>query len=68
MVGLFLLLFILSFSHLQLRADFGNQWNGMYYGAQLYNGYGYAAQFPDPTVYAAPYGAYSYDGNQQQVS
>nr|CAD1825129.1 unnamed protein product [Ananas comosus var. bracteatus] len=52
----------------QLRADFGNQWNGMYYGAQLYNGYGYAAQFPDPTVYAAPYGAYSYYGNQQQVS
>ncbi|XP_072978580.1 polyadenylate-binding protein RBP47C'-like [Typha angustifolia] len=52
----------------QMRADAGNQWNGMYYGAPYYNGYGYAAPVPDPSMYAAAYGAYSFYGNQQQVS
>ncbi|XP_072991353.1 polyadenylate-binding protein RBP47-like [Typha latifolia] len=52
----------------QFRADGGNQWNGMYYGAPYYNGYGYTAAFPDPSMYATPYGAYSFYGNQQQVN
>ncbi|XP_057974178.1 polyadenylate-binding protein RBP47-like [Malania oleifera] len=57
----------------QLRADFGNQWSGAYYGGQVYDGYGYALAPPhDPTMYAATpmtYGAYPMYGNhQQQVS
>ncbi|KAJ4840820.1 Polyadenylate-binding protein rbp47c [Turnera subulata] len=57
----------------QFRADFGNQWGGPYYGAQLYDGYGYALPPPhDPGMYAAAaaaYGAYPvYGSHQQQVS
>lgn len=54
----------------QMRADFGNQWSGAYYGGQVYDGYGYALPPPhDPTMYAAAYGAYPVYGNhQQQVS
>ncbi|XP_059453876.1 polyadenylate-binding protein RBP47-like [Corylus avellana] len=54
----------------QSRADFGYQWNGAYYGGQLYDGYGYALPLPhDPSMYAAAYGAYPVYGNhQQQVS
>ncbi|XP_008797245.2 polyadenylate-binding protein RBP47-like [Phoenix dactylifera] len=52
----------------QLRGDPSNLWNGVYYGAQFYNGYGYAAPVPGPTMYAAPYGAHSFNGDQQQVS
>ncbi|RWR90023.1 polyadenylate-binding protein RBP47 isoform X2 [Cinnamomum micranthum f. kanehirae] len=56
----------------QARNDPGNQWNGAYYGGQVYNGYGYAAAAPqDPNMYAAAaaYGAYPIYGNhQQQVS
>ncbi|XP_020082918.1 polyadenylate-binding protein RBP47-like [Ananas comosus] len=52
----------------QIRADVGNQWNGMYYGPQFYNGYSYASPFPDPSMYAAAYGAYPFYRNQQQVS
>lgn len=52
----------------QPRADAGNQWGGSYYGAQVYDGYGYAAQPQDPAMYAAAYGAYPVYGNQQQVS
>ncbi|XP_011623994.1 polyadenylate-binding protein RBP47 [Amborella trichopoda] len=52
----------------QPRADAANQWNGSYYGGQVYDGYGYAAQPQDPAVYAA-YGTYPVYGNhQQQVS
>lgn len=53
-----------------MRADFGNQWSGAYYGGQVYDGYGYALPPPhDPTMYAAAYGAYPVYGNhQQQVS
>lgn len=40
----------------------------MYYGGHLYNGYGYAMPPQDPSMYAAPYGGYSFYGNQQQVS
>lgn len=54
----------------QFRGDFGNQWTGAYYGGQIYDGYGYAlAPPPDPTMYAAAYGAYPvYGSHQQQVS
>lgn len=54
----------------QSRAEFGNQWNGAYYGGQVYDGYGYAMSMPhDPTMYGAAYGAYPMYGNhQQQVS
>ncbi|KAM0950873.1 putative RNA recognition motif domain, nucleotide-binding alpha-beta plait domain superfamily [Dioscorea sansibarensis] len=52
----------------QFRADYSNQWNGMYYGGHLYNGYGYAIPPQDPSMYAAAYGGYSFYGNQQQVS
>ncbi|GAB2267369.1 Polyadenylate-binding protein rbp47c' [Dionaea muscipula] len=51
--------------------DFGNEWNnGMYYGAHIYDGYGYPLPHPhDPSMYAAAaYGAYPVYGNQQQVS
>ncbi|WOL19987.1 hypothetical protein Cni_G28789 [Canna indica] len=51
----------------QSRSESGNRWNGMYYGGQFYNGYVYAAPVADPNMYAA-YGAYSFYGNQQQVS
>ncbi|GAB4839343.1 Polyadenylate-binding protein rbp47c [Ancistrocladus abbreviatus] len=53
----------------QMR-DFGNQWNGAYYGGHIYDGYGYALPHPhDPSMYAAAaYGAYPVYGNQQQVS
>lgn len=52
-----------------MRADFGNQWSGPYYGGQVFDGYGYAMPSPhDPTMYAA-YGPYPVYGNhQQQVS
>ncbi|KAK9096883.1 hypothetical protein Sjap_022380 [Stephania japonica] len=55
------------------RGDPSNQWNGSYYGGQMYDGYGYAAPAPqDPNMYAAAaYGgaAYPVYGNhQQQVS
>ncbi|XP_010268853.1 PREDICTED: polyadenylate-binding protein RBP47 isoform X2 [Nelumbo nucifera] len=56
----------------KLRADPVNQWNGAYYGGQVYDGYGYAVPPPqDPSMYAAAtaYGAYPIYGNhQQQVS
>lgn len=55
----------------QVRADFGNQWPGAYYGGQMYDGYGYALPPPhDPNMYAAAaYGAYPmYGTHQQQVS
>ncbi|XP_043709286.1 polyadenylate-binding protein RBP47-like isoform X2 [Telopea speciosissima] len=56
----------------QWRTDPGNQWNGAYYGGQMYDGYGYAVPPQDPTMYAAAaaaaYGAYPVYGNQQQVS
>ncbi|XP_059637461.1 polyadenylate-binding protein RBP47-like isoform X2 [Cornus florida] len=57
----------------QLRGDFSNQWNGAYYGGQIYDGYGYALPPPhDPGMYtaaAAAYGAYpTYGTHQQQVS
>ena len=45
----------------QSRPDSGNQWNSLYYGGQPYQGYVYAAPFPDPRVY----GAYSFYGNPQ---
>lgn len=50
------------------RADVSNQWNGVYYGGQVYNGYGFAVPPHDPGMYAAAYGAYPMYGNQQQVS
>jgi RNA recognition motif-containing protein len=54
----------------QVRAEFGNQWTGPYYGGPIFDGYGYAMQQPhDPSMYAPPYGAYSlYGAYQQQVS
>ncbi|GMH17706.1 hypothetical protein Nepgr_019547 [Nepenthes gracilis] len=58
----------------QMRGDLGNQWNGAFYGAQVYDGYGYALPHPhDPSTYAAEaaaaaYGPFSMYGNQQQVS
>lgn len=55
----------------QQRADPGNQWNSVYYGGQVYNGYGYAVAPQDPTMYtaASAYGAYPiYGSHQQQVS
>ncbi|GMH13848.1 hypothetical protein Nepgr_015689 [Nepenthes gracilis] len=54
----------------QMKGDFGNPLNGAYYGAQIYNGYGYTLPHPhDPSMYAAAAsGAYSVYGNQQQVS
>ncbi|KAL3505209.1 hypothetical protein ACH5RR_035050 [Cinchona calisaya] len=59
----------------QLRAEFGNQWTGAYYGGHFYDGYGYALPPPhDPGMYAAAaaaaaYGAYPmYGTHQQQVS
>ncbi|XP_027091423.1 polyadenylate-binding protein RBP47 [Coffea arabica] len=57
----------------QLRAEFGNQWTGAYYGGHFYDGYGYAMPPPhDPGMYAAAaaaYGAYPmYGTHQQQVS
>ncbi|PON46853.1 Splicing factor-like protein [Parasponia andersonii] len=53
------------------RGDFGNQWNGAYYGGHVYDGYGYALPPPhDPTLYPAAYGgAYPmYGSHQQQVN
>ncbi|KAK2997421.1 hypothetical protein RJ639_044592 [Escallonia herrerae] len=52
----------------RLRADFGNQWTGAYYGGQMYDGYGYAMPQPhDPSMYAAAaYGAYPMYGTHQQ--
>ncbi|XP_027330799.1 polyadenylate-binding protein RBP47C-like [Abrus precatorius] len=54
----------------QFRMDFSNPWSGAYYGAPIYDGYGYALPPPhDPSLYAAAYGAYPfYGGHQQQVS
>lgn len=54
----------------QSRGDYGNQWNGGYYGGHMYDGYGYAVPHPhDPSMYAAAaYGTYPVYGNQQQVS
>ncbi|KAK1288799.1 Polyadenylate-binding protein RBP47 [Acorus calamus] len=52
----------------QSRADSSNQWNGPYYGGQVYDGYGYAAPPQDPSMYAGAYGGYPMYGNQQQVS
>ncbi|XP_057424329.1 polyadenylate-binding protein RBP47C-like isoform X2 [Lotus japonicus] len=54
----------------QIRMDFGSPWGGAYYGAPVYDGYGYALPPPhDPRIYAAAYGAYPiYGGHQQQVS
>ncbi|KAL5185626.1 Polyadenylate-binding protein RBP47C [Glycine soja] len=54
----------------QFRMDFGSPWTGAYYGAPMYDGYGYALPpRHDPSIYAAAYGAYPlYGGHQQQVS
>ncbi|XP_010275610.1 PREDICTED: polyadenylate-binding protein RBP47-like isoform X2 [Nelumbo nucifera] len=54
----------------KMRIDPVNQWNGAYYGGQVYDGYGYVIPPPhDPSMYAAAYGAYPiYGGHQQQVS
>ncbi|XP_021767656.1 polyadenylate-binding protein RBP47C-like [Chenopodium quinoa] len=56
----------------QSRGDYGNQWNGGYYGGHIYDGgYGYLPHPHDPSMYAAAaaaYGAYPVYGNQQQVS
>ncbi|KAK9109145.1 hypothetical protein Sjap_017205 [Stephania japonica] len=60
----------------QSRVDAGNQWNGAYYGGQVYDGYGGYAMQPqqDLSMYAAAgaYGAYPVYGNngnnQPQVS
>lgn len=54
----------------QLRAEFGSQWSGAYYGGRMYDGYGYAIPHPhDPGMYAAAaYGAYPLYGNQKPVS
>ncbi|KAK7310869.1 hypothetical protein RJT34_08640 [Clitoria ternatea] len=54
----------------QFRTEFGNPWNGGYYGGPVYDGYGYALPPPhDPSIYAAAYGAYPiYGRHQQQVS
>ncbi|XP_020578894.1 polyadenylate-binding protein RBP47-like [Phalaenopsis equestris] len=52
----------------QLRADLSSPWNGLYYGPQMYGGYGFAIPPHDPMTYAAAYGGYPMYGNQQQVS
>uniref|UniRef100_A0A9I9DD97 RRM domain-containing protein n=1 Tax=Cucumis melo TaxID=3656 RepID=A0A9I9DD97_CUCME len=47
--------------------EFGNQWNGAYYGGHIYDGYGYGLASPhDPSMYHAAYGAYTVYGNHQQ--
>ncbi|KAL8141142.1 hypothetical protein V2J09_007163 [Rumex salicifolius] len=54
-------------SNKQMRNEYGNQWNGPYYGGPVYDYY--ALPHPqDPSMYAAAYGAYPMYGNQQQVS
>ncbi|XXG70776.1 hypothetical protein AAC387_Pa07g0180 [Persea americana] len=51
----------------QQRTDLGNQWNILYYGSEVYNGYGYAVAPQDPTMYAAAApGAYPIYGSHQQ--
>ncbi|URE44980.1 RNA-binding protein [Musa troglodytarum] len=50
----------------QSRAERGRRWNGMYYGGQMYDGYGLPPHYPG--MYAVPYGAYAFYGNQQQVN
>ncbi|KAK6939569.1 RNA recognition motif domain, partial [Dillenia turbinata] len=57
----------------QMRAGFGNQWNGPYYGGQVYDGGYYALPaHHDPGMYPAAamaYAAYPMYGNHhQQVS
>ncbi|PKA52973.1 Polyadenylate-binding protein RBP47 [Apostasia shenzhenica] len=52
----------------QLRTEISSPWNGLYYGPQVYGGYGFAFPPHDPIAYAAAYGAYPMYGNQQQVS
>ncbi|XP_030460566.2 polyadenylate-binding protein RBP47-like [Syzygium oleosum] len=56
----------------QFRADFGNQWGPVYYGGQVYDGYGYGMPpHYDPSMYAAAtaYAAYPvYGSHQQQVN
>ncbi|WVY91575.1 hypothetical protein V8G54_037089 [Vigna mungo] len=54
----------------QFRMDFGNPWTGAYYGAPIYDGYGYALPpRHDPSIYAAAYGAYPlYGAHQQQCN
>ncbi|KAG7037817.1 Polyadenylate-binding protein RBP47C' [Cucurbita argyrosperma subsp. argyrosperma] len=46
--------------------DFGNQWNGAYYGGHIYDGYGYGLPPQDPSMYHAAYGAYPFYGSHQQ--
>ncbi|KAJ8628702.1 hypothetical protein MRB53_022025 [Persea americana] len=51
----------------QQRTYLGNQWNILYYGSEVYNGYGYAVAPQDPTMYAAAApGAYPIYGSHQQ--
>ncbi|BAT82698.1 hypothetical protein VIGAN_03275000 [Vigna angularis var. angularis] len=51
----------------QFRMDFGNPWTGAYYGASIYDGYGYALPpRHDPSIYTAAYGAYPLYGAHQQ--
>ncbi|KAJ8476166.1 hypothetical protein OPV22_019893 [Ensete ventricosum] len=50
----------------QSRAERSKRWNGVYYGGQAYDGYGLPPHYPG--MYAVPYGAYAYYGNQQQVN
>ncbi|KAF8029557.1 hypothetical protein BT93_E2086 [Corymbia citriodora subsp. variegata] len=56
----------------QFRADFGNQWGPVYYGGQVYDGYGYSVPpHYDPSMYTAAtaYAAYPvYGSHQQQVN
>ncbi|XP_011083821.1 polyadenylate-binding protein RBP47 [Sesamum indicum] len=59
-----------SLANKQLRADYGHQWSGAYYGGTFFDGYGYALPpLHSPNMYPAAYGAYSiYSTHQQQVS
>ncbi|KAI0507589.1 hypothetical protein KFK09_013715 [Dendrobium nobile] len=52
----------------QSRADRSSPWNGLYYGPQIYSGYGLAIPPHDPMMYSAAYASYPFFGNQQQVS
>lgn len=40
-------------AHKQWRGEHNNQWNGGYHRGQGYNGYGYAPNQQDPSMYAA---------------
>ncbi|KAG6503574.1 polyadenylate-binding protein RBP47-like [Zingiber officinale] len=55
----------------QSRVERGRRWSGAYYGGQTYGGQtydGYSIPAHYPSMYAVPYGAYAFYGNQQQVN